>query len=105
MTWVVILAVGAGSFVFRVVPLLVLQRAPLGERTDRVIRHGGLAAVTALIAVSTRHGATGSATAPTFVAVAVGVVFAVRGASMVRLLIFGSAAYAASAIVAGLLAR
>ena len=102
MTWVVVLAVGAGSFLFRAGPLLALQRTQLGPRADRVIRHGGLAAVTALIATSTRRSATGDVTVPTLVAVAVGVVLGVRGASMVRLLVIGGAAYVASDIVAAL---
>jgi branched-subunit amino acid transport protein len=104
VTWLVVLAVGAGSFLFRVAPLLVLPRIPFGERADRVVRHAGTAAITALIAVSTRHGATGSATVPTVLAVAVGVVLAARGASMLRLLAGGGGVYAASAIVTSLLA-
>jgi branched-subunit amino acid transport protein len=104
VTWVVVLAVGAGSYLFRVGPLLALQRSQLGDRADRAIRHGGLAAVTALIATSTRHAATGDLAAPTLVAVGVGAVLAVRGASMVRLLMIGGAAYVASDIVAGLVA-
>ena len=48
MTWLVILAVGAGSFVFRLGPLLVFERISLTERGDRVIRHAGTAAITAL---------------------------------------------------------
>ena len=61
MTWVVVLAVGAGSFVFRLGPLLLLQRISLTERADRVIRHAGTAAITALIVVSTKNSATGTA--------------------------------------------
>ena len=105
MTWVVILAVGAGSFVFRLGPLLVFERISLSERGDRVIRHAGTAAITALIVVTTRHSATGGAVIPTILAVAAAIVLAVRGASMVRLLVFGGATYACSAIVVGLLAR
>jgi branched-subunit amino acid transport protein len=102
VTWVVVLAVGAGSFLFRAGPLLALQRTQLGARADRVIRHGGLAAVTALIATSTRRSATGDLAVPTLVAVAVGAALAVRGASMVRLLVFGGVAYAVSDIVTAL---
>ncbi len=60
MTWLVILAVGAGSFVFRLGPLLAFQRIALTERGERVIRHAGTAAITALIMVSTKHSATGT---------------------------------------------
>ena len=70
MTWVVVLAVGAGSFVFRLGPLLLLQRISLTERADRVIRHAGNAAITALIVVSTKNSATGTAALPTLLAVA-----------------------------------
>ena len=105
MTWLVIIAVGLGSFVFRVGPLLLLQRVSLSERSDRAIRHASLAAITALIVVSVRHSATGEATVPTVLAVALGVVLAVRGASMLRLLVCGAATYAAAVVVVDLLAR
>ena len=104
MTWLVILAVGAGSFVFRLGPLLVFERISLSERGDRAIRHAGTAATTALIVVTTKHSATGGAVIPTVLAVAVAAVFAARGASMLRLLLIGGATYACSAIVVGLLA-
>lgn len=45
MTWVVILAVGAGSFVFRLTPLLVFERVSLGPRGDLIIRNAGTAAI------------------------------------------------------------
>jgi branched-subunit amino acid transport protein len=105
MTWIVILAVGAGSFVFRLGPLLVFQRISLTERGDRVIRHAGNAAITALIAVSTKHSATGSAALPTVMAMTAAVVLVARGASMLRLLICGGGIYACSVVVMGLLAR
>ena len=105
MTWVVILAVGAGSFVFRLGPLLALQRISLTDRGDRVIRHAGTAAITALIAVSTRQSATGGALTPTMLAMAAAIGLAARGASMLRLLVCGGGIYAGSVIVMGLLSR
>jgi branched-subunit amino acid transport protein len=105
MTWVVILAVGAGSFVFRLGPLLMLQRVPLTERGDRIIRHAGTAAIAALIAVSARQSASGSATIPTVLAMATALGLAARGASMLRLLLCGGGIYAGSVVVMGLLAR
>jgi branched-subunit amino acid transport protein len=104
VTWVVVLAIGAGSFVFRLGPLLLLQRISLTERADRAIRHAGTAAITALIVVSTKSGATGTATIPTLLAVAAGVVLAARGVSMLRLVVYGGAIYASSLMVVGLLA-
>jgi len=105
MTWIVILAVGAGSFVFRLSPLLVFERTALGPRGDLVIRNAGTAAITALIVAATKHSASGSAVVPTLLAIAVATVLAARGAAMIRLLIFGGGIYACSTIVADLLAR
>jgi branched-subunit amino acid transport protein len=105
VTWVVILAVGAGSFVFRLGPLLVFQRISLTERADRVIRYAGTAAITALIVVSTKNSATGTAALPTLLAVAAGVVLAARGVSMLRLVVYGGGIYACSLLVVDLLTR
>ena len=105
MTWVVILAVGAGSYVFRLGPLLLLQRVSLPESGDRAIQYAGMAAITALIATSTRQHAVGSVTVPTVLAIAAATVLAVRGASMMLLLVCGGSIYAGSIIVAQLAAR
>jgi branched-subunit amino acid transport protein len=105
MTWLVILAVGSGSFVFRLGPIFLLQRIPITERGDRVIRHAGIAAIAALIVVSTKHSATGSALVPTVLAMAVAIVLAARGASMLRLLLCGGGIYACSMILMDLLTR
>ena len=103
MTWLVIIAVGAGSFMFRLGPLLVFERVTLSERGDRVIRHAGTAAITALIVMTTKHSAAGGSVIPTLSAVTVGVALAARGASMLRLLLFGSATYACSTIALSVL--
>jgi branched-subunit amino acid transport protein len=103
MTWLAVLAVGLGSFAFRVGPLVLFQRVSLGERGDRLVRHAGISAITALIVMATRNDATGSATVPTLLAVGVAAVLAARGASMVRLLVVGGSLYAAAlALVGGL---
>jgi branched-subunit amino acid transport protein len=103
--WIVILAVGLGSFLFRVVPMLALARVTSSATVERWIRHAGTAAVTALIAVSTRHGATGRATGPTLAAVGVAAVVAARGAPMGRLLLLGGATFACGTIAVAALAR
>lgn len=100
-TWMVVLAVGAGSFVLRVAPLLVLQRAMLSDQIDRVIRHAGTAAMAALIATSVRHAAHGSSMVPTLLAAAAGTLLAVRGASMLRIVGSGGAIYAGALVVSG----
>jgi branched-subunit amino acid transport protein len=104
MTWIVILAVGLGSYVFRVAPQLLFERTSLSAGGDQLIRHAGTAALTALIVVSTKQGASGNALVPTLLAVAVAAVVAARGGSLVRLLAWGGGVYAVSTIVIGLLA-
>jgi branched-subunit amino acid transport protein len=76
MTWIVILAVGLGSYVFRVGPQLLFERTSLSAGGDRMIRHAGTAALTALA----------------------------RGGSSLRLLACGAGVYALSTIVMGLFA-
>ena len=105
MIWVVLLAVGLGSFAFRLAPLLLFHRINLSERGDRVIRDAGTAAITALIALSARQSATTGSVVPVLAAMAVAVVLAARGASMFLLLVFGGATYAGAVIVMDLVAR
>lgn len=105
MTWLVILAVGAGSFVLRIGPLMLLERRTLRPSGDRMIRHAGTAAITALIAVSTAHSATGGHTAPTLIAVAIAALLAARGSSMIRVALCGGAVYAMATLAVHLLAR
>lgn len=105
MTWLVVLSVGLGSFVFRVGPMLLLQRRPLNDAGDRLIRHAGAAAIAALITLSTKHSASGGHVIPTVLAMAVTIVLAVRQASMVRLVLCGGSIYACSVIASALLSR
>ncbi len=104
-TWLVILAVGVGSFLFRVGPLLLLERRPLGDRADRTIRHGGTAAITALIATSALHSAQGGAATPTVIAVGAAAVLAVRGWTMLRIVASCGALYAVIVVLTGLLSH
>jgi branched-subunit amino acid transport protein len=105
VTWVVIVAVGLGSFAFRLGPLLLLRRVSLSERADRLVRQAGTSAIVALIVVAARNEAVGDAVWPTLLAVAVGTVLATRGASMVRILGCGGAAYATAVLIGGLVLR
>ena len=105
MTWLVMIAVGLGSYLFRLGPLLVLQRVSLSDRADQLIRHAGTAAITALIVVSTKQSATGSAAVPTVIAVSVAAVLAARRASMLRLLTIGGAIYAGSLVAMAAITR
>jgi hypothetical protein len=99
-TWLVVLAVGAGSYLLRLGPLLLLERARPSEGLERGIRHGGLAAVAALVALSTRDAATSGSPVGALAAVGVAVVLAARKAPMHHLLAAGGAVYAL-AVIAG----
>jgi branched-subunit amino acid transport protein len=105
MIWLVLLAVGLGSFAFRLGPLLLLHRVTLSERGDRVIRDAGLAAITALVATSARQSATTGSVVPVLAAMGVGVGLAARGASMLLLLVVGGATYAGALVVMNVVAR
>jgi branched chain amino acid efflux pump len=102
VTWIVVLAVGLGSYLFRVGPLLALQRITLSPRAEQVIRHAGTAAITALVVVAGKQSAAGGSALPTILALAAGVGLACRGASMARILVIGSALYAGVVVVTGL---
>jgi branched-subunit amino acid transport protein len=93
--WIAVLGVSLGSFALRLVPLLVLGRLRLSARTEALIGRAGFAAVTALIAVSTRSAAHATAALAVLAAVAAGTVLAVRRASMLRIVVIGGAVYAA----------
>lgn len=94
-TFAVMAAIGLGSYVMRVSPLLALQRSQLSARSDRLIRHAALAAVAALIAGSARRAADGAPLVAVLAAVALGAVLAARRLSMLRILLAGGALYAA----------
>jgi len=103
MTWVVIVAVGLGSFAFRLGPQLLLERVTPPDSADRLIRHAGTAALTALIVTATKQNATGNALVPTLLAVGVATVLVARGGSMLRLLACGGGVYAVAMVTVGLL--
>jgi branched-subunit amino acid transport protein len=96
--WLVVVAVGVGSYVARAVPVVVGARWLRAPRVVEAIEHAGTAALAALIAIGLRHGATTPADALTVgLAAAVAVVVAVRGAPMHTVLLVGAIAYAAAA--------
>jgi branched-subunit amino acid transport protein len=103
--WMVMIAVGAGSFAFRLGPQLLFEHATMSARTDRVIRHAGIAAITALIVVSTKQAATGRATVPALLAVATAAVLGARGGSILRLLGMGGAVYLVATLAVDLVTR
>jgi branched-subunit amino acid transport protein len=100
-TWIVMIAVGAGSYLFRVGPLIALRHVALSERADRTIRHAGLAAIAALIAGTARHTSAHAPLVAVLAALGLGALLAARRASMVRILVAGGALYALLVVVIG----
>jgi branched-subunit amino acid transport protein len=95
-TWLVIIAVGAGSYVFRALPVLVDARWLRSARFEQTVGYAGTAALAALIATGFRGSATSLTTGiavAAAAAVAVGV--AVRSRSMYGIMLAGASAYAA----------
>ena len=93
ITVVVILAVGAGSYLFRVLPILFGTPAS-SPRAERTIAHAGTAALAALIASGIHRDSTGADLGATIAAATVALVVALRTASMARVLFAGGATYA-----------
>ena len=101
--WVAVLAVGAASYVFRAVPLLLAERLRLGPGFDRAIRHAGAAILAALLVDSVRANLQGGRPLAAAIAIALGSAIAFRGASMLRIVALGAAAFAAAAAVGAVL--
>jgi branched-subunit amino acid transport protein len=99
MTWLAMLLVGAGSYVFRVVPLLVLPRLQVPARVDAALRDGGTAAVTALIVSALTHRGGGVELTPSLLAVGAALALALRGCSLLRIVAGGLGVYAVAVAV------
>jgi branched-subunit amino acid transport protein len=104
-TWLVIAAVGAGSYVTRALPVLLGARWTNTPRVERTIACAGTAALAALIASGFRRAATTPAdSAAVVLAAAVALYIALRGGSMARILLLGGLAYGVALVSAWLLA-
>jgi branched-subunit amino acid transport protein len=94
--WLAIVLVAIGSYVFRVVPLLLGERMRLSESADSTLRHAAVGAMTALIVLSVEKAAAepcGADTIPVAVALAVSGTAAFLGRSMPVVVLGGGAAY------------
>lgn len=84
-TWIAVLAVGAGSYLFRAVPLFSTWFAAPPAAVERVLQHAGTASLSALAVLAVRHqtvGAGAANTAATAAAMATGAAVAWRRAPM-----------------------
>jgi len=96
VTWVVIIAVGIGSYLLRVLPLFVGSKYLTSPRAERIIANAGAAALAALIITGfQRSAATSTDVIPTWVCAAAALAAAVKGWSMQRVLLVGAVTYAA----------
>src|SRR5262245_8137945 len=94
-TWLVILAVGIGSYLLRSLPVLLDARWTSSPQVERAISQAGVAAVAALIVTGLHRSATSPlATAAVVAAATVALLVSRRGGSMLRVLLVGFAAYA-----------
>lgn len=94
--WVAVALAGVGSYLMRVLPLLLGGRVQLSPRTQDVLRHTGMGGITALLVLGVL-GAAGSSGAPAALPV-VGAVLvsggcALAGRSMALTVAAGAAAY------------
>ena len=97
MTWVVIIAVGIGSYLLRVLPLFVGGRYLTSPRAERIISNAGAAALAALIITGLdRSAGTSTDVIPTWICAAAALAAAVKGWSMQRVLGVGAVTYAAT---------
>lgn len=100
--WVVVLAVGAVSLAIRALPLMASEAINLGPRTETALRHAGIGAMTALlVSALVAHGVTSThPDVAILVAVGIGAALAWRRSSMMRVVVVGTACYAAVTVVA-----
>jgi branched-subunit amino acid transport protein len=101
--WVVVLAVGAVSLAFRLLPIVAVERIGLSPRTANGLRHAGSGAVAALVVLAVLGPGSLRPDPAVLVAVAVGGLLAWRGWSMTRVVLAGGAAYALVAVTVALL--
>ena len=99
--WVVVLTVGAVSLAIRALPLLASEAIHLGPRAEMALRHAGIGAMTALLVTAlVAQGVT--STRPDvaiLAAVGIGAVLAWRRSTMMRVVVVGTAFYAAVTLV------
>jgi branched-subunit amino acid transport protein len=90
--WIVIVCIGIGSLAFRIAPLAFAGRTT-SPRTSRLIKDAGAAAVAAITVSNFDRAAQNGDIAALAVAGIVGLILALRGASMLRVVAWGMSVY------------
>lgn len=101
----IMLFVGAGSYLMRLLPLLFADRIRLSPAVERFLGDGALGALAALLATAVERFVSGSLSpgltpAAGYAALGVGAAIALRGASIGRVVLAGSATTAIVEVVA-----
>jgi branched-subunit amino acid transport protein len=97
VSWIVIVAVGVGSYLLRVLPLFVGGKYLASPRAERIIAAAGAAALAGLIVTGLdRSAGTSTDVVPTWTCAATALAAAVMGWSMQRVLAVGAVTYAAA---------
>jgi branched-subunit amino acid transport protein len=94
--WLAIGLVGLGSYVFRVVPLLLGEFLQPSERLNTVLQHGAVGAMTALLVFGVQRAAADPFSVDTVAvgtAVAVSGAIALLGRPMAFVVLFGGITY------------
>jgi branched-subunit amino acid transport protein len=94
--WLAIVLVGLGSYVFRVVPMLLGERMRLSERVDETLRHAAVGAMTALMVLGVERAAPEPFSAhsvPVGLALAISGTVAILGRSMPLVVLCGGMTY------------
>jgi branched-subunit amino acid transport protein len=95
--WLAIGLVGLGSYVFRVLPLLLGEYLQPSERVNAVLQHGAVGAMSALLVLGVQGAVAGPLSLDTFAvvaALAVSGVVAVVGRPMPLVVLCGGMTYA-----------
>lgn len=105
--WFAVLAAGLGSYLLRVLPLLLGDRLHLSPRAEEGLRHAGMGGMTALLVLgvlAVLQPASGLPVLPTLVALCVASACAALGRSMLTTVVAGAGAYGV-ALLAGVAAK
>lgn len=99
--WIAVLTLGLGSFVLRAAPFVLGDRVRPSHRTELLLRHAAIAAVTALIVTGTRGAAQGEVwlAVVAVLALAAALALAAIGRSMGVVVVGGLLVYGAGVLL------
>ena len=96
--WIVVICIGIGSLAFRVAPLAFAGRST-PPRTSRLIKDAGVAATAAITVAAFNRASQSGDVAALALAGIVGFALALRGASMLRVVVVGAGLFIAMSAI------